>query len=288
MNEHLLEATGGDATRSRAESTDGSPTGSVGGSPWSRRSFLSAGLVAAAGLAGCRSASLDPVELGLSQPSSSTKPTAYGYPIRGIDVSKYQGDVDWDAAKNSGVAFAWLKSTEGGDRVDDLFDANWKRAGAAGVPRGAYHFWYHCRPGIEQARWFIENVPRDSVSLPPAIDIEWTPYSPTCTVRPPRDELVREVGEMSDALERHYGKRPILYVPIDVHRDRLVGAFPHHEFWLRSVKEHPEKVYEDRPFRFWQYTATGQVAGVAGEVDRNAFAGSDRDWQRWLGAHIDA
>ncbi|MEX6505807.1 GH25 family lysozyme [Jiella sp. M17.18] len=249
----------------------------------SRRAFLG-GLAAAAVLSGCRSTPTSLADLGLSGISAES---ANGYPIHGVDVSKYQGDVDWSAARQGGVAFAWLKSTEGGDRVDDLFDANWKRAGAAGVPRGAYHFWYHCRPGREQAAWFIENVPKDAVSLPPAIDIEWTPFSPTCTRRPPRAELIREVGEMSDMLERHYGQRPILYVPIDVHRDRLVGAFPHHEFWLRAVKDHPDNVYEDRSFRFWQYTEDGSVPGVAGKVDRNAFAGSRSDWTKWLRAHID-
>nr|WP_246753852.1 glycoside hydrolase family 25 protein [Jiella flava] len=206
--------------------------------------------------------------------------------MHGIDVAKYQGDVDWDAARDGGVAFAWLKSTEGGDRLDERFKANWRGAGAARLPRGAYHFWYHCRPGDEQAAWFIQNVPKQTGSLPPVIDIEWTPFSPTCTIRPPRDVLVREVGAMSRILEQHYGQRPILYVPIDVHRDRLVGAFPDHEFWVRAVKDHPDDVYEGRKFRFWQYTATGTVPGVQGEVDRNAFAGTRRDWITWLRAHL--
>ena len=91
---------------------------------------------------------------------------------------------------------------------------------------------------------------------------------------------------MSDALERHYGQRPILYVPIDVHRERLVAAFPRHEFWVRAVADHPDNVYEDRKFRFWQYTATGSVPGIRGEVDRNAFAGSRADWAKWLQARM--
>ncbi|MCD2471221.1 glycoside hydrolase family 25 protein [Jiella sp. MQZ9-1] len=248
----------------------------------SRRSFL-AGLTATAALAGCRSTPLSVDGLGLSNLAVEA---AHHYPMHGIDVAKYQGDVDWDAARDGGVAFAWLKSTEGGDRLDERFKANWRGAGAARLPRGAYHFWYHCRPGDEQAAWFIQNVPKQTGSLPPVIDIEWTPFSPTCTIRPPRDVLVREVGAMSRILEQHYGQRPILYVPIDVHRDRLVGAFPDHEFWVRAVKDHPDDVYEGRKFRFWQYTATGTVPGVQGEVDRNAFAGTRRDWITWLRAHL--
>ncbi|WP_244491988.1 glycoside hydrolase family 25 protein [Aureimonas sp. AU12] len=233
-------------------------------------------------LAACQSASLDARDLGLTG-VSGTRPDHY--PVHGIDVSKYQGEIDWSAAKRGGVAFAYIKSTEGGDRVDSAFARNWKDAKAAAMPRGAYHFFYWCRPGAEQARWFIANVPKDPAALPPVLDVEWTPDSPTCTRRPPRDEMVREMTAFMDALERHYGVRPIIYAPIDIHRDRLVGTFPNHQFWLRGVKDHPDTNYTERDFRFWQWTATGTVPGVTGEVDRNAFSGTRDDWQRWLAAH---
>lgn len=247
-----------------------------------RRAFL-AGLAATAALAGCRSTGLSVEELGLSDYAAAE---ARHYPVHGIDVAKYQGDIDWAAARDGGVAFAFLKATEGGDRVDDRFADNWRGAAAARIPRGAYHFWYHCRPGHEQAEWFIRNVPKERGALPPVIDVEWTPFSPTCTIRPPRETIVREVMAMSDRLERHYGQRPLLYIPIDVHRERLVGAFPNHEFWLRAVADHPDNVYENRKFRFWQYTATGTVPGIKGDVDRNAFAGTRDDWVKWLKANL--
>ncbi len=253
------------------------------GAPDRRGGALAAALLLALAIAGCSGGGLDvsPIALSDMQVEAATE-----YPVHGIDVAKYQGDVDWTAAHDGGVAFAWIKATEGGDRLDERFLDNWRKAKAAGVPRGAYHFWYHCRPGIEQAAWFIRNVPKERGTLPPVIDVEWTPHSPTCTKRPAREDLVREVTAMSDALERHYGQRPILYVPIDVHRDRLVGAFPDHEFWLRAVADHPENVYEDRGFRFWQYTATGTAPGVEGEVDRNAFAGTRQEWADWLEARL--
>ena len=252
------------------------------GATLSRRSVL-AGLLGAAGLAGCRSTTMSVEGLGLSDFSAEA---AHQYPVHGIDVAKYQGAIDWEAARDSGVSFVWMKATEGGDRVDDRFEEYWGQAAAARIPRGGYHFWYHCRPGDEQAAWFIENVPKQRGALPPVIDVEWTPFSPTCTIRPPRAEILREVGKMSAILERHYGQRPILYIPIDVHRDRLVGAFPNHEFWLRAVADHPDNVYENRKFRFWQYTATGSVPGIKGNVDRNAFAGTRDDWIKWLKVNL--
>ncbi|MBC8129318.1 MAG: glycoside hydrolase family 25 protein [Rhizobiaceae bacterium] len=231
---------------------------------------------------GCTSTSLDTADLGLSDFSASS-PQAH--PVHGIDVSKYQGEIDWGAARDGGVAFAYIKSTEGGDRVDSRFAENWRGAGAAGIPRGAYHFFYWCRDGRSQARWFIDNVPRDANALPPVLDVEWNPDSPTCTKRPPRDDVVKEMNAFMDELESHYGVRPLVYAPIDIHRERLVGTFPRHEFWLRAVRDHPGNVYTSRPFRFWQYTATGTVPGVSGEVDRNAFSGSRADWAKWLKAN---
>ena len=99
----------------------------------------------------------------------------HDYPVQGIDVSKYQGDVDWSAVANSGVKFAWIKATEGGDRVDERFQANWQGAKEVGIPRGAYHFVYWCRAPIEEAAWFEQNVPVEADALPPVLDVERTP-----------------------------------------------------------------------------------------------------------------
>ena len=57
----------------------------------------------------------------------------HDYPVHGIDVSKFQGEIDWSKVADSGVKFAWIKATEGGDRVDERFEANWEGAKAAGV-----------------------------------------------------------------------------------------------------------------------------------------------------------
>lgn len=201
--------------------------------------------------------------------------------VQGIDVSKFQGPIDWTTVRASGVSFAYIKGTEGGDRVDDRFAENWAAAKAAGVPRGAYHFYYFCRTGAEQAAWFIRNVPNDPTALPPVLDMEWNHLSPTCRIRPPVDVVRAEMANFLRIVERHYGKRPIIYTSVDFHRDRLVGAFPSHHFWLRSVAGHPSLKYDvSRSFSIWQHTATGSVPGVTGAVDRNVFMGSPDRWRQ--------
>lgn len=206
----------------------------------------------------------------------------WDYAIHGTDVSKYQTAVDWAAARAKGISFAFIKATEGGDRVDDNFHEHWRNARAAGIPRGAYHFFYFCRPAAEQAEWFIRNVPRERGSLPPVLDMEWNPLSPTCTLRPPPETVRSEMRIFLNMVQKHYGKRPIIYTTVDFHRDNLVGHFEAYPFWLRSVANHPENIYSARKWAFWQYTSTGVVPGISGNTDINVFAGSAKNWNSWV------
>jgi lysozyme len=204
------------------------------------------------------------------------------YPVHGVDVSRWQGDVDWRQARGAGISFAFIKATEGGDLLDPKFRTYWADAKAAGVRRGAYHFFYFCRPAEEQARWFIENVPKDPKALPPVLDMEWNPHSPTCTRRPPRAEVLSEARLFLDRLERHYGRRPVVYTTVDFYSDTGIGQIAGTEFWLRSVASHPTETYPGMHWTFWQYTGTGIVPGFSTPVDINVFAGNADQWVRWV------
>ncbi len=216
-------------------------------------------------------------------PGDPSFPLASSFAVQGIDVSRYQGDVDWQAVAGSGMRFAWIKATEGGDYLDDKFRQNWEQARAAGVARGAYHFMYWCRPAEQQAAWFVANVPNDPFALPPVLDVEWNPQSKTCPRKLPREEALRDMRIVLEGMERAYGKRPVIYTSVDFHRDVLVGEMQDYPIWVRSVKYHPSVKYGDRRWHFWQHTATGQVPGIHGYVDRNCYYGSENDWASWLG-----
>lgn len=207
---------------------------------------------------------------------------AHRMPVQGIDVARYQGDIDWGEVRRAGIRFAYIKTTEGGDHVDPVFYRNWEGAKAAGVARGAYHFIYWCRTAAEQALWFTMAVPRDPSQLPPVLDLEWNGHSPTCPKKVPRETALEKIRVLLAAMEEHTGKKPVIYTDITFHRDVLEGEFKDYAFWLRSVAAEPHERYRDRPWLFWQYTATGRVPGIKGHVDRNVFNGSVKDWERWL------
>lgn len=201
--------------------------------------------------------------------------------VHGVDVSRWQGDIDWRKLRSQGANFAYIKATDGGDHIDPMFRENWRGAAAAGLRRGAYHFFYWCRTASSQADWFIRNVPKVDGALPPVIDVEWNHQS-SCKRRPSRATVIEKMQVFMDRLERHYGQRPIIYTAPDFYADNLKGAFLDYPFWLRSVARHPAKVYPGRRWVFWQYSGSGLSHGVRGRIDLNVFNGDEREWRGWL------
>ncbi len=246
--------------------------------------FLFAGF-----FSGCTTSGFDASAFDLRAPKfGDSKPVPFAggspkiYPIHGVDVSKYQGDIDWRKLKSAGVSFAFIKATEGRDHTDEAFKGYWKAAKRAGVPRAAYHFYYFCSSARLQANWFIRNVPKDPTAMPPVLDVEWNPASKTCTKKPPPSRVRSEMRIFLKILEKHYGKRPIIYTAPVFYEENLKGSFRNYSFWLRSVIAHPRVKYPKRRWMFWQYTGTGRIDGVKGNIDINVFNGSAGAFNRWL------
>jgi lysozyme len=215
----------------------------------------------------------DPVNFGRHSPRKLD--------VHGVDVSRWQGEIDWAKLRRNGANIVYIKATDGGDHLDPMFMKNWQGAGEAGLKRGAYHFFYWCRVASEQADWFIRNVPKVDGALPPVIDVEWNHQS-SCKRRPSRAVVLEKMRVFMDRIERHYGQRPIIYTTPDFYEDNLKGAFLDYPFWLRSTALHPSKVYPDRDWLFWQYSGSGLSQGVEGQIDLNVFNGDESDWWSWL------
>ncbi|MHB1102475.1 MAG: glycoside hydrolase family 25 protein [Devosia sp.] len=206
---------------------------------------------------------------------------ARSLPVQGLDVARYQGRIDFAAARAGGTRFVYMKSSEGKDYIDPNFHDNWRRAREAGMARGVYHFMTWCSLASEQAEWFVRNVPNDPDALPPVLDLEWNNQS-KCKNRHAREDILEKVRVMLAAMEAHTGKVPIIYTDINFHREILAGEQFDNAFWLRSTAAEPQQKYPGRQWLFWQWTQTGTMSGVKVEVDRNAFYGSADEWIMFL------
>ncbi|WP_299819938.1 GH25 family lysozyme [uncultured Roseibium sp.] len=191
------------------------------------------------------------------------EPDRDDYPLRGIDVSHHQGDIDWSMVAADDVAFVYMKASEGGDFKDGAFQKNWAGAGAAGLARGAYHYFSLCQSGRKQAENFLSVLPDDRDMLAPMVDLEFTG---NCARRPPVEEVLREISDFTALVEQAGGKRIIFYSPEDFYFAYLKDSGLNRRLWARSVWHSP--AYADE-WTGWQYHDRGTVKGISGDVDLN-------------------
>ncbi|SKC59444.1 GH25 family lysozyme [Krasilnikoviella flava] len=202
--------------------------------------------------------------------------TADRYAVRGVDVSAYQGEIDWPVLAAQDLDFAFVKATEGSGHVDERFAASWAAARDTDLLVGAYHFLSFESPGADQAAHMIDVVPSEPGSLPPVVDVEY--YGEFAADPPGVDELRGILDPMLDALEEHYGVPPILYTTQQIRADYLGDDYDRYPLWIRSVASSPDLPRRD--WEFWQYSDRDTLPGYEGEeehIDMNVFDGTLED-----------
>jgi lysozyme len=199
-------------------------------------------------------------------------PSMEEFPVRGIDVSHHQGDIDWEII--NGIDFVFIKATEGGDYVDPEFESNWHDSANTGIRRGAYHFFSLCKGGEEQASNFIHTVPVDKNALMPVIDLE---FSGQCKNIDKDYDVKGEIDIFSEILEGVYEKKPVLYVTYEFYNRYLKDRIKGYQVWIRDLYTAPVEI-NDGKWLFWQYSSRGKISGIDGFVDFNVFNGSKEDF----------
>lgn len=192
------------------------------------------------------------------------------YAVHGIDVSRYQSDINWNDVKNMKVqnvrvSFCFIKATEGSDDVDRRFRKNWQASKKAGMIRGAYHFFNPYKDGSTQAKNFIETVKLQAGDMPPVLDVEQVSNVPKAI-------LQQRVAVWLLMVEKHYKVQPIIYTGADFYEKFLAGKFDDYPLWVAHylVKNKPRV---KRSWSFWQHSEVGRVNGISGYVDFNVFNG---------------
>ncbi|WP_432714075.1 glycoside hydrolase family 25 protein [Pedobacter sp.] len=192
------------------------------------------------------------------------------YGIHGIDVSSYQGKIDWQQVKvmqedSVRIKFAMIKATEGVMLVDPYFQRNWREAAKTGIVCSAYHFFRPQKSGEWQARFFLQTVQFEKGDLPPIVDIEQLNGVSARTMR-------KELTAFLLHVERKIGVKPIIYSGLSFYNDFLHGYFEEYPLWIAHY--HQSKLnMKDRPWAFWQHSDKARISGINHVVDFNAFNG---------------
>lgn len=192
------------------------------------------------------------------------------YEMHGIDISKFQGKVNWMAVRQMQVddiriSFAFIKATEGITRQDAAFARNWEKAGEAGIIRGAYHFFYSTRDPLKQAANFRNVVSLRSGDLPPVLDIEVHNNQPAAVIRSTARIWLEE-------MEKVYGVKPIIYTNIHFYETYLGKEFDEYPLWVAHYYQ-KDRPRSPRKWLFWQHSDIGRVNGIRTTVDFNVFRG---------------
>ena len=201
------------------------------------------------------------------------------FSIHGIDVSRYQDNIDWTAVKTMQdkqvkIGFAFIKATEGLDKVDEKFRQNWFKVKQTKVPRGAYHFFISSKSGKAQAENFIEAVALSKGDLPPVLDIE-SANGASIT------DIQQRAKDWLATIEKHYKIKPIIYTNIDFYKNFLQDKFDDYPLWVAHyyVNDRPAIT---RNWSFWQHNEKGRVNGIDAYVDFNVFNGDSTGFREML------
>lgn len=214
-------------------------------------------------------------------------PSAARYPVRGVDVSHYQGTIDWKVLESQGIDFAYIKATEGSSHTDKNFKKNWQSAFDTAILTGAYHFFSFDSQGDTQLLHFTNTVPVSERMLPPVVDFEF--YADKKNNPPDADTVTAQLTIMLKGLEEYYHMKPIIYATEDSFNMYLKGRFTDYPLWIRNVITKPDPAVGD--WLFWQYTNREKLSGYSGEeafIDMNVFHGSCEEWERWVNQQLPA
>lgn len=190
--------------------------------------------------------------------------------VHGIDLSHYQGNVFWQAiGENKKMAYVYLKATEGGDRIDDMFQRNIQMAHEHGLMVGAYHFYRPKTPQQLQLDNFTKQCLPDEQELLPMIDIETTGGLST-------EAFCDSLFLFLELIEKAYRQKPLIYTGANFYDKHFQGKLDDYKIMIAQYTDFEPRLKDDRDITMWQYTGKGHINGVRGYIDKSRFMGKHR------------
>jgi lysozyme len=202
------------------------------------------------------------------------------YKIHGIDVSSYQGTIDWKRVKNMRedsvhISFAFIKATEGIIQADPFFQRNWREAHKAGITCGAYHYFRPKFSGKWQAVFFLQIIKSVKGDLPITVDIEELDgVSP--------ENMREQLTVFLKQTEAKTKTKPIIYTGLKFYQDNLSGYFDGYPLWIANYRGPDLDMGNTTKWKFWQHSDNAKVNGISRSVDFDVFNGDSLTFKRLL------
>jgi lysozyme len=191
--------------------------------------------------------------------------------VHGIDVSTYQGVVDWAKVRAAGIEFAFARVSDGTTYPDAQFARNWPAMKAAGVVRGVYQYFRPGQDATAQGQLVLDKLAQvgalEPGDLPVVMDIETADGQTAPTVQ-------QRMTEWLTFIERATGRKPIIYAGASM-SSTIGNGFSAYDLWVANWGVTcPTLPSNWTSWRFWQYSSTGTVNGITGAVDLDEWTGT--------------
>ena len=184
-----------------------------------------------------------------------------GFISHGIDISHYQGDINWSLFNSDKrIGFVYCKSTEGKTIIDQNWAAYSDALSNLDISFGAYHFFHPSVDPIEQAEHFLKHSKLNESHLSPVIDIETDEH---------HQDFIQSISKWLSHVQQKTGRQPIIYTSYHLYKTKLKEAFPSYQFWIANYSNRVDRFVNDSLIIHWQYSENGRVAGIDNTVDLN-------------------
>lgn len=195
-----------------------------------------------------------------------------GTTLRGIDVSYYQGTIQWGQVYNDGRRFAIIRVSDGIGFEDPKFESYWSNSDNAGLVQGAYQFFRPNQNALDQADLMIRKlnaVGFRASDIPPVLDVEVTGGESNATI-------ANKINNWVDRVRNQTGRKPIIYTSPGFWSSIGNPDIPNTYLWVAhwTTASCPSIPPTWAKWRFWQHSSTGSVNGISGNVDLDRFNGT--------------
>lgn len=178
----------------------------------------------------------------------------------GIDVARYQGDIDWQTVSKEKILFVYIKATEGKTYTDPKFHQNIKGAQKAGLKVGAYHFFRMTSGAREQFNHFYSQVGKYDMDLIPMIDVEKDDGKP-------KSQLQDSLDVFINLVKQNFGKKPMIYGTQRSYNTYCAPKYNNLHLYIGRYGSNAPEIIGKGSYTIWQYSELGKINGIPKEVD---------------------